>query len=52
MNGTGGNKVIVIPDLDAVIVITTTNYHAPHPHQISETLLTSLILPALLATGH
>ncbi len=49
MSGTGGNKVVVLPDLDAVVVITTTNFHVPHPHQISEKLLATLIIPALLA---
>lgn len=49
MSGTGGNKVVVLPDLDAVVVITTTNFHVPHPHQISEKLLSTLIIPALLA---
>jgi CubicO group peptidase (beta-lactamase class C family) len=45
MNGTGGNKVVVMPDMDAVAVITTTNYQVRGPHQISEKLLTTFIIP-------
>ncbi len=49
MNGSGGNKVVLIPDLNTVVVITTTNYGVHNPHQISEKLLSSLILPAIIA---
>ncbi|HSB21290.1 MAG TPA: serine hydrolase [Anaeromyxobacteraceae bacterium] len=47
MNGTGGNKVIVIPDLDMVVVITTTNYRVKGAHEISEKLLTDYVLAAV-----
>lgn len=47
MNGTGGNKVIVLRDLDMVAVITTTNYQVRGAHQLAETLLTDHILAAI-----
>jgi CubicO group peptidase (beta-lactamase class C family) len=50
MNGMGGNKVVLIPDLDAVIVVTTTNFNVRNPHQISERLI-DLAIPALLTRG-
>lgn len=48
MAGAGGNKVFVLPELDAVVVITTTNFGIRDAHPLSEKLLTSLILPALM----
>lgn len=48
MAGSGGNKVFVLPDQDAVVVITTTNFQVRGAHPLSEKLLTSFILPALL----
>jgi len=48
MSGSGGNKVFVLPELDAVVVITTTNFQVRGAHPLSEKLLTSLIIPALM----
>ena len=48
MAGSGGNKVFVLPELDAVVVITTTNFGIRDAHALSEKLLTSMILPALM----
>lgn len=48
MAGTGGNKVVVIPELHAVIVVTTTNYGVRNPHALVDTLLTTHAIPALL----
>jgi len=48
MSGSGGNKVFVLPEQDAVVVITTTNFQIRNAHPLSEKLLTSLILPTLL----
>ena len=50
MYGNGGNKVVIIPALQMVIVITTTNYGVAHSHALSERLITDYILPAALAT--
>jgi CubicO group peptidase (beta-lactamase class C family) len=49
MNGNGGNKVIVVPELDAIIVITTTNYGNPQAHGWSESLFAEHLLPELIA---
>ena len=47
MNGTGGNSVFAIPSLDAVIVVTTTNYNERQPHLITFKLLREHLLPAI-----
>lgn len=47
MSGTGGNKVVVAPDLALVAVITTTNFGVRQPHAISEKLLADHILAAV-----
>jgi CubicO group peptidase (beta-lactamase class C family) len=47
MSGTGGNKVVIVPDLSLVSVITTTNFGVRQPHAISEKLLTEHILAAV-----
>jgi len=48
MAGSGGNKVFVLPDLQAVVVITTTNFQVRDAHGLSEKLLTNLIVPTLM----
>jgi CubicO group peptidase (beta-lactamase class C family) len=47
MTGNGGNKVMVFPDLDAVVVITSTNYGTRGMHEQTDRMLTDYILPAL-----
>ncbi|WP_235524529.1 hypothetical protein [Caulobacter sp. Root655] len=47
MSGTGGNKVVVVPDLALVAVITTTNFNVRQPHAISEKLLSEHVLAAV-----
>ena len=47
MNGNGGNKVLVFPDLDAVVVITSTNYNTRGMHELTQKLLEDYILPAI-----
>lgn len=48
MLGCGGNTVFVLPELDAVMVITTTNFQIRDAHPLSEKLLTRLIVPVLM----
>ncbi len=49
MSGTGGNKVIVAPDLNAVAVITTENFNVRNPHGLADTLITDYVLAAMIA---
>ncbi|GGX35275.1 serine hydrolase domain-containing protein [Undibacterium squillarum] len=49
MAGSGGNKVVVFPALDLVLLVTTTNFGARNPHQISDKLISDFILPAVQA---
>jgi len=48
MSGMGGNKVFVLPEQDAVVVITTTNFGMRGAHPNSDKLLTTHILPLLM----
>jgi hypothetical protein len=43
MTGTGGNRVHVVPDLDAVVVITTTNFRLRNAHELSDRLVAATI---------
>lgn len=47
MAGTGGNKVVVVPELQAVVVVTTTNYNVRNPHGLADTLIAEHALAAL-----
>jgi hypothetical protein len=47
MSGNGGNKITVFPDLDMVVVITSTNYNTKGMHEQTEKLLTDYVLAAL-----
>lgn len=48
MNGTGGNKVVIIPALQAVVVVTTENYNVRNPHGIADSLISDHALAALV----
>ena len=47
MSGAGGNKIAVIPDLNAVIVITSTLFGSANAHQQSEKILNEYIVPEI-----
>jgi len=47
MQGNGGNKVCIVPDARAVVVITATNFGVEGMHELSDSLLVDFILPAL-----
>jgi CubicO group peptidase (beta-lactamase class C family) len=46
MNGSGGNKVIILPESKMVVVITTLNFRVREAHAISERIVTEYVLPA------
>ncbi len=43
MSGNGGNRVVVVPELSTVIVITTTNYGLREAHQLADELIARLL---------
>jgi len=47
MSGNGGNKVVAIPSLDMVVVITSTNYNTRGMHEQAEKILTEYVLSAV-----
>ena len=47
MSGNGGNKVIAFPQLDLVVVITSTNYNTRGMHEQTEKILTDYILASV-----
>jgi CubicO group peptidase (beta-lactamase class C family) len=48
MYGTGGNKVVVFPDQEVVVVLTTTNYRVSGAAALTDKLITDYILKAEL----
>jgi len=47
MSGNGGNKIVAIPSLDLVTVITSTNYNTRGMHEQTEKILTDYVLAAV-----
>ena len=47
MYGTGGNKVLVFPESQMTVVITTTNYRVPGASTLTDKLLVDYILKAV-----
>ncbi len=48
MAGNGGQKILALPELEACVVITTTNYGNRNAHNYTDELLNEYIVPALL----
>ena len=49
MSGNGGNKVAIVPDLDLVAVLTSTNYGAKGMHEQTDRLLAEYVIAAAQA---
>lgn len=49
MFGSGGNRAMIIPELELVAVITAENFGNREAHSLSQKLLETLILPEVLA---
>jgi hypothetical protein len=47
MTGMGGNKIVVFPELEMVVVITSTNFAIRNAHQLTNQILTEYILAAI-----
>jgi CubicO group peptidase (beta-lactamase class C family) len=47
MAGNGGNKVLVLPELDMVVVVTSTNYGARNAHALTDRLVNERVLAAV-----
>ncbi len=47
MTGTGGNRVHVFPDLDAVAVVTSANFGRRDAHALTDALLVDHVVPVL-----
>lgn len=48
MSGNGGQKVMALPELNVVLVITTTNYGNRNAHNYTDEIVNEFIVPALL----
>jgi CubicO group peptidase (beta-lactamase class C family) len=48
MSGTGGNKVVIVPDLDAVVVVTTENFRVRNSHSLTDALIADHALRAMI----
>jgi len=47
MSGNGGNKVVVVPELSLVAVLTSVNYNAKGMHVVTDRLLQDYVLAAV-----
>lgn len=47
MSGSGGNKVVIVPELDAVVVVTTENFNVRNSHGLSDSLIADYALAAI-----
>jgi hypothetical protein len=49
MSGNGGNKVVLLPEIDTVVVILSTFYNQRTMHQQTNDIIEQHVLPALEA---
>jgi CubicO group peptidase (beta-lactamase class C family) len=47
MSGMGGNRVLVFPEIELVVVVTTTNFRTAGAHQLTDRLVTDYVLAAV-----
>lgn len=47
MSGNGGNKTVLFPELDAVVVVLSTNYNERDMHDLSTAIVEHHVLPVL-----
>lgn len=47
MTGMGGNRVHLFPDQDAVVVVTSENFHRRDAHAMTDALLDEHVIPHL-----
>ena len=47
MTGTGGSKILVFPELEMTVVITSENFRVKEAHQLSDRLLSEYILASV-----
>ena len=48
MSGNGGQKMLAIPDLNAAVVITTTNYGNRNAHNYTNEIMNEFVIPAMI----
>ena len=48
MSGNGGNKVVVVPDLGLVAVLSSVNYNTKGMHVVTDRLLQDHVLAAVV----
>ncbi|MEM7098382.1 MAG: serine hydrolase [Pseudomonadota bacterium] len=51
MSGNGGNRVHLLPELNAVVVITTKNFGQRDAHSRADRIMADFVIPALLKRG-
>lgn len=51
MFGAGGNRVVVVPDLEIVVVVTSTNFQQRDAHPLSDKLVEAIVRAAATPPG-